>query len=808
MNRIIFLIILGITAAAPQTTLAQAQAVPVRSGTVIQSIRLTPASTPQEIEAALQAQMAQGGVISNASGQVLPGVQADAAAAGDAQFEQQKTMLLQKITFDRRPSTILKAWALPDEELLPQPESTKSPAATPAAAQAAADTVPADDQPADANAQEMTDEEQAAAKAAAEAAKAQAEAAEAARAKAEEQQQQLKEFERLLARIQLHVTRGQWQSVGQDLQELTEAERDTLYQQMLASLIEGPPDAPRTRNRQIIGENNLLRAEDVIAITELCPKQKLTAAQVDQLGRLVVACQQEGEAEYAFATAVGKHVADPTENQRLTKRVAARLLFAAARPDEAIDFLPTLKQAQADEDLEALDLLTDTFLALHSKDAEAALLNDAWSAIQSILEMEIADVAQNDAATPTESAAATPPGADAAVADSGESPAAETQVEPPALTASEIERIQQKALRQAVKLVPRLREELGQKWLADSFTREAERGRRLLNGIGTAAAKNMAENATNPTARLETLALQQTAVDAVLQYVSEPQQDWSAALHLMAVNWLREAVYSSIYDTSSRRGPQMSRDVYGNYFWAEDQVSFGRQVQNGMPQAIPAGKLLDTQPTEQWLKFLEPTFYPTLAIATARLHLRVKEEAEAFPYIETLAPTHPDEALELVRDFLSTWADNHDPNSERRRTSVYMFSFGFNQRLSGIPLTRSHQERNLTDLATWVQRIRALPLEDIDESWISAAFTRVHSAAEVYRIDDLEAVFGSVEQMETDTLASLLLTMRTNLSSVWRMPQVQQDANTNRKKKDIEAEVNAGYETAFDALQRCTAEVA
>ncbi len=131
-----------------------------------------------------------------------------------------------------------------------------------------------------------------------------------------------------------------------------------------------------------------------------------------------------------------------------------------------------------------------------------------------------------------------------------------------------------------------------------------------------------------------------------------------------------------------------------------------------------------------------------------------------------------------------------------------MFSFGYNQRLSGIPLTRSRQQRNVRELADWVARIRKLPIESIDESWIASAFAKVYSTAEVYQLADLEAVFGSVETLEPKTLATLLETMRRNLNSVWRAPQIQQDAKTNRKKNDIEREVLNGYATALQMAEK------
>lgn len=672
------------------------------------------------------------------------------ASTDSPEVAQKKQQILQQLSFDRRPSAILRAWAVPEDEILrsQQPEPARSTASPKAA--------PTSD-PAQDTDRELPEEEKSA-----------KESAEAAMRKAEEQQTLLTEFQNQILKLRLAVAKGEWPHVGQLLTEFSETDRTAIYQKLLDSLIQGPPDSPRNREGQIIGERNLLRAVDVIAIGELCPLKVLTPQQRGQLGQLVTAGNSEGEAAYAFPQAIREHTADESAGHKITRRIAAHILFAANRADAAIDFLPSLEEAQKTADLEAMDLLADTLLALNQKKADRKFLEDAWNAVQSILE------AQPDAAT-----------------------SASAESEPGSLTETDRDQLRQKALKRAVQLVPKLREELGQKWLAESFTQHAERGRRILSGIGMAAAKNMIESPADTENRLETLKLQRTAVESVLSHAGDSIEEWSPALHLMAVNWLREATYSSLYDTSTSRGPRMQRDEFGNYFWVNETVSFGRQMQNGMPQAVPAGKLLDARPSAQWLRFLEPTFFPTMAMATARLHLRVKEEADAFPWIEKLASTHPEEARELVKDFLSVWGENHDPNSSRRRTGVYMFSFGYNERLNGIPLTRSHQDRSLRELASWVQRIRKLSLPDIDEQWIATAFTRVHSAAEVYRADDMQAVFGNVDEMQPETLAAFLQTMRNNLNSVWRAPQVQQDSGTNRKKKDIEAEVIRGYDTAL-----------
>ncbi len=131
-----------------------------------------------------------------------------------------------------------------------------------------------------------------------------------------------------------------------------------------------------------------------------------------------------------------------------------------------------------------------------------------------------------------------------------------------------------------------------------------------------------------------------------------------------------------------------------------------------------------------------------------------------------------------------------------------MYIYGFERKAESIPLTRSKQERNLSELAGWVRRIKALPIGDVDETLLTRAFTASHSSAEVYRLEAIEDVFGSIDVLGPETLAALIQQMRENLAGLWRQPDVQQQNQTNRKEKDIQAEVLRGYELAGAVIEQ------
>ena len=719
----------------------------------------------------------------SADGAVIVSGNAAAEAAGSSstpanpERAKKRKAILGKLTFDRRPSSILKAWSTPPKSDDEEEEVGEDKADKEGTDKEEADTNIKEagdsekDKAAEEEPKELTEEEKKAKEAADKAAAEAKEAAEKAKAEAEKLAAEIKQLETDVDALKRNVTLANWADVGGFIASLDEDEGKALYSKLLQSLVTGPPDQPKTRSGTIIGERNVIRATDVMALGELCPAKKLDDSHVASLARLAALCQAEGQAEYIFLDTLKEHVARGSEKdgekgsekdgekgsekgsekdgekQKIGKRTAARILFAANRIDQAKSFLPTVADANKEKDLEALSILTDVYLRLYQRELEKPLLEESWNAAQFLLRAEKADDKQK-----------------------------------------------QKAMQRSVQLVPMLREELGQKWLTESFTSDPQQGMEILAGIGGTSAQSMKTQSRNPSERLATLKLQQTAVDALLAKAPEKAKDWGSTLHLLAANWLREATYSRKYDSTSTRGPSMTRDMYGNYFWSG--TSRSSSPPSGMPQPISSGEVLDVMPGVEWMKFLEPGYRSRFSIETARLHLRVKEEAEAFPYIETLAETHKKEATDLVREFLDVWASNHNPNTQSQRTSIYMFSYGYNQRARGIPLTRSRQVRNLEELSGWVKRIRSLPLEDIEDSWISAAFKQVHSSAEVYKLSDMEQVFGTTGQMNAETLAALLQTMRGNLAGIWRKPETQKQGQTNRKQPEIEAEVVRGYETA------------
>ena len=616
--------------------------------------------------------------------------------------ESPRLQKLKKLTFDRKASSILKAWSTP-----PESASEKAEAKEPDDAKGAdGKSAPKKTDPLDAE----------------------------------------------LATFQRHVTLGAWDEAKAYLASLPEKEAKAGYEQLLKSLKEtqsAKVAAQRARIPAQYVERNEFSPSDVLALAELAP-MKLEPAHLDELGAILKLSVDGGAAIDHTVALLDAEAKKPDDSSALTRRQTAIVLMAAQRPIEAGGFLPDLASAVADNDHEALNLLARHFVALHEKEKKTEFLEKAWDATQSALAAEAPE-----------------------------------------------KKHQEEALRRAVELAPRLRDELGARWLAESFTTRSKRGKDILTTIGSLAASGLQRSPTDPSGRLAELKLQKTAIEALLRAEPETAAAWRDTLDLLARNWLREAKFAQQFATSSSLGPRMQRDSYGNFFFGggAGRTTMNRQ-QNNQPQAIDVKDILDVAPQENWLQHVEPALKPGFAVVSARLYLKVGAEEEAFPFIEGIAKTQPDEAKKLVDEFLRVWTRNHDPNANRRRTNPYVFMWGYERRAESIPLTRSKQQRDLVELTEWVGKLRGLPVGGLDEKLLADAFTSCHSSAEVYRLEAIEKVFGSLDGLKPATLAAMVQKMRENLAGQWRQPAVQKRNKTKRKASDIRLEVERGYRVA------------
>jgi len=554
-----------------------------------------------------------------------------------------------------------------------------------------------------------------------------------------------------LEAFQKSVTLGEWAVVSDYLKTFPEKDGKKAYAHLLDNL-SVQPNSEQISNavdNKRYYEQNVLLPDDVLGLADAAPCE-LDKKLVEKLARLLSKSLSGGgfPDDLVEKLKVGTNRLGGEDPSR--RLAALRLLINAGQSEYAGAFLPD--NATLEKDVEVIDLVTRYYLYLSGNPEEERNFEreKAWALNRKILAMD---------------------GVGA--------------------------KLRQTAMTRAANLAPLLPEEMGEKWLEESFTKQPERGMEVLAAVGAVASRGRPERYSY--GRLRKLKFQNLTAEALLKYAPEQAELWARSLDLLALNWLDEADFSRDRDRSEDNEPERRRDRYGNTYYAEDEERRYKRPDNKTPEPIKTKSLLEIAPDDAWQKLLDPSLQPRFDKLLAQLHLKVEVEEEAFPYIERLAATHPEEALELADEFVRVWGRSHDPNRNRNRTSSYYYYWGYNERADSIPLTRSKQQRNLEELSRWVRRLNALPIGELDEEVLAEAFVTAHSSAEVYRLEDIQKVFGESEKLKPKTYATLLQTMRKNLANLWRKPKTQQQAKTKRKDREVQQEVLRGYAVATAA---------
>ena len=307
--------------------------------------------------------------------------------------------------------------------------------------------------------------------------------------------------------FQYDVTLGDWPAVKRFLAKLPQEEGKAAYEQLIASLsnmpsMQGnmqiqmqqqmqmqmqmnmgmpygmnPSNAPPPQ--QFMMERNVFSNPDILALAGLAPNG-LDDERSNGLGRILRLALDGGNVVEDFVTRLRAALKLPPNEAPLTRRQAAKVLFAADCPVQTGEFLPQPEKAEADNDREALNLLARHYLALFDLEKKAADLERAWKVTQAVLAIGKVDRVQKD-----------------------------------------------EAMRRAVELTPKIHEALGRAWLEESFTRRPERGMEIIAAIGADSTQGLQTRPFDADYRQKSLDLQKLAVDALLKKAPQLGKHWA-----------------------------------------------------------------------------------------------------------------------------------------------------------------------------------------------------------------------------------------------------------------------------------------
>ncbi len=569
-------------------------------------------------------------------------------------------------------------------------------------------------------------------------------------------------FQQEVEALKKAVALGKWGEVRTILAVWPKQDASMAYQRLLMSLA-GQRNRSSSSMPPGFGGNSRqppvshLTADDLIGALFSSPVA-LESGSVSMFGRAVQQVTASGVPAEVLAKRFEQVIADPPANKPkwLDAPLMVDVLFASGLNRFATVLLPTVEEALKKPDFRALNQWSQILEDRFNQDSKRSDLVRAWELTQLVL----VEGKRGDKETVS-------------------------------------------AIRRAVQLAHKLDDELGRQWLADSFTENPDRGRDVIAAIGLDYARLGLRSGVSPDDRRQSLALQKMAVEALIASSPETAKKWRKTLDVLALNWIIEA--NGAYRHTARGRRFLQYDSFGNPYYVDESRMMGsRSLRQRLPIVID--DLLELEPSDQWRTLLSSGLIPNLTATRARLHMKVGDLEPAYQDIQYLVKDYPGLAKELVNDFIDRWRENHKLNAGQMPRNPFMVVYGFNQRASGIPLTRSKQERNMRDLAEWLVRLRKLGVGDLDEDRLVAAFTDAHSVAEVYKLETIEQVFGPIDRLSVDLIARLLDRMRGNLSGIWRDPRYQQAMKTKRRKKDIEREVERGYRVALEVAEQALAQ--
>jgi hypothetical protein len=569
---------------------------------------------------------------------------------------------------------------------------------------------------------------------------AKAKAADAARAKA---MAALRTAE-LAEKFRLLVVSGDWPGMGAFLKTEAKSDAIPIYAFVLSALA---------------SSDSALVPDEVLAISEASPGP-LDDKLVTRLGAILKSVHRRGTEAGAVAVKIRQGTTHFGGTDPENRKRAASLLVAAGLTIEAVEYLAPLEQARREEDADLMNLHATYYRALAKTQKGTERQESSrkgWQLCRELLGFNYASPEQRT-----------------------------------------------KALTTALAVLPEVPGDDADAWLASLFTGDPDIGWKVIDKVNTHALTLRARQA-QPDERIKALTMIQRLGKAIITGSggggAKNIQTWRSGLDMLTLTLIDEAEYTR------NSGGNTGGNEYGGY--NPYGGGYGGGEQRFLP--IPAERLSSVLPDAPWLAVIDPGLAAKLEVMVAATAGGSGDAAAVLDMIRPIASTDPKRAVKLAEALLSGWSNFVKPGGSTedgsyaysRRYSMYggYNPYGYSGIGSGaIPLTRARQQRNLQKLGMVITDLKTLNVGPIPPKSLVDAFAISHSDAEVFRPDDIETVLGPVDQMVPEARIKLAEIMRQRLGTLWRRPQVQQEAGTKRTDTELTAEVNRGYELAASLL--------
>ncbi len=347
------------------------------------------------------------------------------------------------------------------------------------------------------------------------------------------------------------------------------------------------------------------------------------------------------------------------------------------------------------------------------------------------------------------------------------------------------------AMDRLVQLLPVLEPEDAQKLIREQLFKQTATLSDLISIIGELG--QTAANGKDLQARAANLGTQHLILQALVSKEDKLPQN----VVVLVMNWLTEA------EGCYRAGGVVATDMSQAERMMMRRYGMGRQEEI---TNLSTEQILATAPPLELMAKLNPGLAQRVQLTLIKVNILRPDQAN-LTLLRDYVKAHPGLEREVCQDVLAGWVSKRTKPAESAQVKQ-MRAYGMYippqmlQAGSGIPLTRLRQNQNIEYFKNLLAELREISPEPLDPSLIVQAFMTLHSGAEVYRIEDIEAIFGPPEKMVREELLELLGGMRARLGEQWRDPKAQQQAATNRTEQEAKDEVSRGYRTALELVKR------
>jgi hypothetical protein len=563
-------------------------------------------------------------------------------------------------------------------------------------------------------------------------------------------------------RFQIAVLLGDWTAVSTTLKTLTTNDAETVYSKLLQAVADSSASAANVFQRgnpnnqgEIQGNPNqnrpkagLLLSTDLYALMDAAPMD-LKVAQLPPLTKLAqTAVGETGRKEFLVRLETGfRGLGGKTLEGR---KLAAQLLSSLNWMRDAGPYLPLKREEWDNADTLSLVLTMEYFTQTGIQDHDERQLKRAAEVCAFM--MQTSRFGTNDRG------------------------------------------IFRQATDRFVKLLPALSPAEAEQLIRENFLTQPVILLDLILALGESG--QQAQRSQDLNLRGQSLATQ----NALLKVLASRRSALPEAANLLVLNWLNEA------ESTYRAGnvPLIDENEMMNQFIYRPPSYY--QNRQNMARALDSEVVLTNAPTTALIRRLNNVLAQRVNLTMLKVSLIDPKEPETLEALTAYLKAHPGQEKALCEDYLNAWVRERsvppeDPNIIRMRSLGYVISRQQTS-ASGIPLTRLRQNQNVASFRDLLAALRQLSPEPINPQSVIQGFMAIHSGAEVYRLEDIEAIFGPPDKMNRQELMQLVTGMRTKLAQQWQDPRVQQASGTNRTEEESKDEVSRGYRTALSLIQR------